>query len=493
MRKKLVVTTAFLAGAFAFWPTGAAQAATVNPGNVGHVLLALDANQTGWEKSGSTWYYYEGGTMQTGWKEVDGKWYYLGQNGAMRTGWKEIGKKYYFFNQNGEMQTGWTKIKDKQYYFGDDGVKRTGWTKIDEKWYYFHPSGVMKKGWLKENGKWYYLDSSGEMVTGQKVIDNKFQSFNDSGVWLEEIKTSNTEKGYNGFKYKADDVVEFAITHTAIDVNKGLPRNQCVNGWLCAEFLSNCIQHGGMDEYDQHATFLHDKLAKDPRVEEIVIPMDNGYIKLENVPKGEIAAGDPILLYCPKCTDGHPFVHSLCFVDWSPEGLAKIYCHNNRNVGVVNRWPACYACGAKLTEAHCMHIKGNVPSADKKYPTYTKNCWMKVKGQTWHINDKGMKDIGWKEIGKQWYFFNEKGEMQTGWQKLDGQWYYFDTDGKMLNGWQKVGSNWYYFSHGAMWTGWIRLDGKWYYMNKSGIMVTGTMTIDGKTYTFRKNGTCVNP
>ena len=450
-----------------------------------------------WVKSGADWTYYNaGGVKQTGWAEINGKWYYFGSDGIMKTGWKYIGKKYYFFTKDGAMSTGWKNIGKKTYYFDENGVKQTGWKKIDDKWYFFRESGVMKTGWMKQGEKWYYLDSSGEMVTGQKIIGNKFHDFDRNGVWRGEVKTSGSSSGSStgGFKYKADAAVEFAITHTAVDVNKGLPRSQCVNGWLCAEFLSNCIGKGGMNEYDQHATFLHDKLAKDPRVTEIVIPMDSkGYIRLENVPKGEITTGDPILLYCPKCTDGHPFVHSLLFVGWSEDGLAKIYCHNNRNVGVVNRWPACYACGAHLTEAHCMHINANVPSADKKYPTYTPNCWMKVKGKTWHINSKGMKEIGWSEIGRKWYYFNEYGEMQTGWQKIDGKWYYMDESGAMANGWQKIGSNWYYFSHGAMWTGWIRLDGKWYYMNQKGIMVTGTARVDGKNYTFRKNGTCVNP
>ena len=210
----------------------------------------------------------------------------------------------------------------------------------------------------------------------------------------------------------------------------------------------------------------------------------------QNVKGGEIAAGDPILLYCSNCKDGRPFVHSLFFVGWSENGYAKIYCHNNRNVGVVNRWPACYACHARLREAHVMHINGNSPLENDTYP---KNSFMHVGSITYHINAKGVKDTGFTKVGDNWYYFNLKGEMQTGWKHLNNRWYYFDSEGKMADGITEIDGKSYIFVNGAMRTGWIKLEEKWYYLEKNGVMVAGNRMISGKLYKFGKDGVCQNP
>lgn len=56
--------------------------------------------KTGWEQSGSKWYYYSAGEMfKNRWfKDSDGYWYYLGKDGAMLTGLQKINKKIYMLN-----------------------------------------------------------------------------------------------------------------------------------------------------------------------------------------------------------------------------------------------------------------------------------------------------------------------------------------------------------------------------------------------------------
>ena len=430
------------------------------------------ASQNGWVKSGDKYYYYKKGVKQTGWKVIKNKRYY--------------------FNKKGVMQTGWLESKNKWYYLGEDGAAVKGWKKLDDSWYYFSSKlGIMQTGWTKINKKWYYFNSKGMMVTGQKVIGGKLHNFKPNGQWTGEVDTSgsgSTSKTFQGRTYDAAKAIKFAKEHTAVDVSKGLARSQCIYGWQCAEFLSNCLKVGGMPEYSDHATILHGQLANDPMIEEIVVPLDNGYIKLENVPHGEIAAGDPILLYCPHCTDGRPFVHSLFFVGWSEDGCAKIYCHNNRNVGTVNRWPACYACHGGLTEAHVMHIRVNSPKENNTYPH---NSFMHVGKETWHINSKGLKDTGLITVDGEKYLFNSKGVMQTGWQEINGGWYYFDTAGKMVKGWMKLNNKWYYLNKGKMVTGVNKIGKKTYFFNSQGVMQTGWISSDGNKYYAASDGAMV--
>ena len=360
---------------------------------------------------------------------------------------------------------------------------KTGWQKNGSSWYYYDENGTMQTGWQQIKNERYYFDENGRMAVGDQVIDGMLCHFRWDGVLL-------TTEAWNSswVNYDPAPGMSFARTHTAHDIELGLPRDKCEFGWQCAEFLSNCIGKGGMKEYDDHATALHNKLAQNSQIQEVTIKLDNGYIMLENVPAGyEIAAGDPILLYCPNEKDGKPFVHSLFFMGWDEKGYAKIYCHNNRNAGGVNRWPACYACHGRLTEAHCMHIKGNDPAKNGTYPA---NTWMTVAGETFYIGSNGVRETGWTRIDGAWYYLDRRGVPVKDWQRIDGRWYRFSSDnGVMLTGWWQFDDQWYYLNKGgSMQTGWKKIDGHWYYFANSGVMQTGRKQIDGKWYIFSKGG-----
>lgn len=78
--------------------------------------------QTGWLKSGNSWYYLSSsGAMKTGWLKINNSWYYLKENGAMVTGTIKIGKINYHFNSNGVL----------------DGLSHTGvpyYSQNDSRW-----------------------------------------------------------------------------------------------------------------------------------------------------------------------------------------------------------------------------------------------------------------------------------------------------------------------------------------------------------------------
>ena len=147
--------------------------------------------QTGWSKSGNTWYYYdETGSQAKGWKEIKDKWYYFDNNGAMQTGWKQVNSKWYYFNSDGDMATGWKKTNNNWYYLDSEGAMKTGWLQSGSNWYYLNSDGEMVTGWKQINSKWYYFSDGGEMVTGWKSSGGKWYYFSDDGDmatgWIED-------------------------------------------------------------------------------------------------------------------------------------------------------------------------------------------------------------------------------------------------------------------------------------------------------------------
>ena len=188
-------------------------------------------SDSGWQKVGNVWYYYQGATLVKGWLQwknewyyldattgamyadqwvlYNGKYYYLSGSGAMVTGWKLIGGQWYYFDKNGAMVMGWLKYKNCWYYLSKttgmegmmladswvqdgywyylkpDGVMATGWQKIGGYWYYFNKSGALvTNSWLQDGAAWYYLQADGTMATGSVNINGTIYNFDGNGVWI---------------------------------------------------------------------------------------------------------------------------------------------------------------------------------------------------------------------------------------------------------------------------------------------------------------------
>lgn len=141
------------------------------------------AMQIGWVKDGSAWYYMESsGAMRTGWFKSGNTWYYLTESGAMATGWQKVGNTWYYMNNDGAMQTGWVKVGSTWYYMENSGAMKTGWLKIGGTWYYLQPSGAMATGWYVANGAWYYSNASGAMQTGWVKVGSTWYYMQSGGA-----------------------------------------------------------------------------------------------------------------------------------------------------------------------------------------------------------------------------------------------------------------------------------------------------------------------
>ena len=199
-----------------------------------------EVKKNGWVKEGSTWYYYENGTLarnkwisSTYWVGADGKmitssWvdggrYYVGANGAWvrdakkpeaakpvekKQGWVKEGNAWYFYYQGQITRNAWVG----SYWLGSDGKMATSsW--VDNGRYYVGVNGlwdksakkqevkseVKKNGWVKEGNTWYYyengilahnkwagnywLGADGKMATNAWV-DNGRYYVDGSGAWV---------------------------------------------------------------------------------------------------------------------------------------------------------------------------------------------------------------------------------------------------------------------------------------------------------------------
>ena len=199
-----------------------------------------EVKKNGWVKEGSTWYYYENGTLarnkwisSTYWVGADGKmatssWvdggrYYVGANGAWvkdakkpeavkpvekKQGWVKEGNAWYFYYQGQITRNAWVGsywlgsdgkmmisswVDNGRYYVGANGlldksakkqevkseVKKNGWVKEGSAWYYYENGTLSRNKWAGN----YWLGADGKMATNAWV-DNGRYYVDDSGAWV---------------------------------------------------------------------------------------------------------------------------------------------------------------------------------------------------------------------------------------------------------------------------------------------------------------------
>ena len=199
-----------------------------------------EVKKNGWVKEGSTWYYYENGTLarnkwisSTYWVGADGKmatssWvdggrYYVGANGAWvkdakkpeavkpvekKQGWVKEGNAWYFYYQGQITRNAWVGsywlgsdgkmmisswVDNGRYYVGANDlldksakkqevkseVKKNGWVKEGSAWYYYENGTLSRNKWAGN----YWLGADGKMATNAWV-DNGRYYVDDSGAWV---------------------------------------------------------------------------------------------------------------------------------------------------------------------------------------------------------------------------------------------------------------------------------------------------------------------
>lgn len=134
-----------------------------------------------------TWYFFNGGVMQTTNLIINGSLNVFDNDGIWRGikvtyGWKEVNGKFYYYDlKTGKMYIGWKVIDSINYYFDADGVMATGKTVISNVAYDFDSSGRLKLGWGIENGYRYYKDANGKLLKDWNYIMGIKYFFNDYG------------------------------------------------------------------------------------------------------------------------------------------------------------------------------------------------------------------------------------------------------------------------------------------------------------------------
>jgi len=142
-----------------------------------------------WKKNDKGWWYSEGKSWVTGWKQLDSKWYYFGEDGYMKTGWLNNNDKWYYLKSDGSMANN-TVIDG--YKIGSDGV------------------GVISASSNYDSN----LDSLGREILSNISIDNPSFSveyngdINNAGKAIEDkidnLKYTNPYEAYNVSSYNLE-------------------------------------------------------------------------------------------------------------------------------------------------------------------------------------------------------------------------------------------------------------------------------------------------
>lgn len=145
--------------------------------------VKLEVKKNGWIKEGSTWYYYENGTL------ARNKWisstYWVGADGKMATSsWVDGGR--YYVGVNGA----WVKDAKKPEV-AKPVEKKQGWVKEGNTWYYYENGTLARNKWAGN----YWLGAEGKMATNAWV-DNGRYYVDGSGAWVK-----NAGQGINYSSY----------------------------------------------------------------------------------------------------------------------------------------------------------------------------------------------------------------------------------------------------------------------------------------------------
>ena len=281
-----------------------------------------EVKKNGWLKEGSTWYYYENGTLarnkwisSTYWVGADGKmatssWvdggrYYVGANGAWvkdakkpevakpvekKQGWVKEGNAWYFYYQGQITRNAWVG----SYWLGSDGKMATSsW--VDNGRYYVGVNGlwdksakkqevkseVKKNGWVKEGNTWYYyengilarnkwagnywLGADGKMATNAWV-DNGRYYVDGSGAWVKNAGHGINYSSYYKVKslyipvYDANGRI---LSHVSKDTVLFRDNRSTVNGRIPVQVagLTGYVNASQVTAVDSSNTFIPDYVS----------------------------------------------------------------------------------------------------------------------------------------------------------------------------------------------------------------------------------------
>ena len=281
-----------------------------------------EVKKNGWVKEGSTWYYYENGTLarnkwisSTYWVGADGKmatssWvdggrYYVGANGAWvkdakkpeaakpvekKQGWVKEGNAWYFYYQGQITRNAWVGsywlgsdgkmmtnswVDNGRYYVGANGlldksakkqevkseVKKNGWVKEGSAWYYYENGTLARNKWAGN----YWLGADGKMATNAWV-DNGRYYVDGSGVWVKNAGHGINYSNYYKVKslyipvYDANGRI---LSHVSKDTVLFRDNRSTANGRIPVQVagLTGYVNASQVTAIDSNDTFIPDYVS----------------------------------------------------------------------------------------------------------------------------------------------------------------------------------------------------------------------------------------
>ena len=281
-----------------------------------------EVKKNGWVKEGSTWYYYENGTLarnkwisSTYWVGADGKmatssWidngrYYVGANGAWvkdakkpeaakpvekKQGWVKEGNAWYFYYQGQITKNSWVGgywlgsdgkmatsswVDNRRYYVGANGlwdknakkqeakaeVKKNGWVKEGNTWYYYENGTLARNKWAGN----YWLGADGKMATNAWV-DNGRYYVDGSGAWVKNAGHGINYSSYYKVKslyipvYDANGRI---LSHVSKDTVLFRDNRSTANGRIPVQVagLTGYVNASQVTAIDSNYTFIPDYVS----------------------------------------------------------------------------------------------------------------------------------------------------------------------------------------------------------------------------------------
>ena len=281
-----------------------------------------EVKKNGWVKEGSTWYYFENGTLarnkwisSTYWVGADGKmatssWvdggrYYVGANGAWvkdakkpeavkpvekKQGWVKEGDAWYFYYQGQITRNAWVGsywlgsdgkmvtsswVDNGRYYVGANGlldksakkqevkseVKKNGWVKEGNTWYYYENGILARNKWAGN----YWLGADGKMATNAWV-DNGRYYVDGSGAWVKNAGHGINYSSYYKVKslyipvYDANGRI---LSHVSKDTVLFRDNRSTVNGRIPVQVagLTGYVNASQVTAIDSNDTFIPDYVS----------------------------------------------------------------------------------------------------------------------------------------------------------------------------------------------------------------------------------------
>lgn len=187
-----------------------------------------------------------------------------------------------------------------------------------------------------------------------RLDKNYAYQHNDScniGAWVLHI--NNSEDGYN---------VESTIAYAEAHWNDGVG--------LCAEFVSKCVQAGGINISTEVVTSnCFNAIANATGVTEQYLTVTSGGYALKSQNEGKLSRGDIVMSWCAEHSRGP---HIMLCGGFDSSGYATFYAHNNarHNERIPVATGTCGVCGKSGTQLQVkvLHISGGGGSTSVNNP-----------------------------------------------------------------------------------------------------------------------------